>query len=156
MPTTDHYSVTIGHNFETAHRLSHPDAPTKCQSIHGHSWWVEVTIEGESLDEAQMLVEFGAFKRTWRGFLDGHVDHHLAVHERDPIAVAIEAVLPEARILRLPCDPTTEAFARWLCDRAEEALAEAGAPEGVRIGRVHVQETRVNAASYERRASSSS
>ena len=143
------YQIEIGHNFETAHRLSHPDAPHKCQSIHGHSWWVVVTLAGPSLDDAGMLVEFGRFKKIWRGWLDQHVDHHLAVCEGDPVAAAILSVQPDARILSLPFDPTTEQLARWLWQRAAEALQQA-APhrDDLHVARVHLQETRVNAASF--------
>ena len=145
------YSVTITHNFETAHRLAHPEAPIKCQSIHGHSWWVTVTIEGPDLDERGMLVEFGAFKRAWRGFLDEHVDHHLALKDDDPLINAIRAVQPDARILALPFDPTTEHLSRWLHERAVEALEAAGGQQGSRISAIHLQETRVNAAEYRSR-----
>lgn len=145
------HRVTITHNFETAHRLGHPDAPEKCRSIHGHSWWVTVTIEGPTLDELGMLVEFGRFKKIWRGFLDGEVDHHLAVRQGDPLAGAIRQVMPEARILELPFEPTTEQLARWLYERACVALDEAAGdepPEGLRVAGVHLQETRVNAAEF--------
>ncbi|MEM1349130.1 MAG: 6-carboxytetrahydropterin synthase [Myxococcota bacterium] len=143
------FRVEITHNFETAHRLSHPDAPIKCQSIHGHSWWATVWMEGEALDEQDMLLEFGAFKRAWRGFLDGAVDHHLMVHEDDPVAQAILQVQPDARILKLERQPTTEYVAKWVAMRTEELLRQLD-PEGrCRLARVHIQETRVNAAVFD-------
>lgn len=140
------FRITIRHNFETAHRLSHPDAPIKCQSIHGHSWWATVEIEGESTDEQGMLVEFGAFKKAWRSFLDDHVDHHLLAHERDVVAQAILEVQPEARLLRLPFDPTTELLARWLFEQAERVLAPLSST--ARVSALHIQETAVNGAEY--------
>ena len=143
------YRISLRHNFETAHRLSHEEAPTKCRSIHGHSWWVTLWLEGEEVDEQGMLVEFGRIKRAWRGFLDEQVDHHLAVRHDDPVAAAIEAVMPEARILRLPFDPTTEEMARWLFERARDIVAEACGGAAVRVQKVHLQETRVNGAEYE-------
>ncbi len=143
------YRITIKHNFETAHRLSHPQAPIKCQSIHGHSWWVTVEISGPALDDQGMLVEFGRFKKLWRGFLDDEVDHHLALRQGDPMAAAVRGVMPEARVLELPFDPTTENLARWLHERATEAL-QAAAPDrdDLTITHVHLQETRVNAAQW--------
>lgn len=143
------YRISIRHNFETAHRLASEDAPIKCQSIHGHSWWATVTIEGPELDEAGMLVEFGAFKKAWRGFLDDRVDHHLAVCEGDPVAAAIRGVQPEARILELPFDPTTEHLARWLFEQSSAILAEVSGRDDIRVRKLHVQETRVNAAEFE-------
>jgi 6-pyruvoyltetrahydropterin/6-carboxytetrahydropterin synthase len=142
------HQIEITHNFETAHRLSAPDAPIKCQSIHGHSWWVTVTIEGPTLGADGMLVEFGAFKRAWRDFLDDHVDHHLVTHQDDPVAAAILTVQPDARLLRLPFQPTTELLAAWLHDHASRLLATLNHAPGVRVAAIHLQETRVNAARF--------
>lgn len=142
------YGVEIRHNFETAHRLSSAGAPIKCQSIHGHSWWATVYIEGESVDEMGMLVEFGAFKRAWRGFLDDQLDHHLVVAKGDVVAAAIRSVQPEARILELDFDPSTENLARFLYDKACQILSSLPTAPGVRVREVHIQETMVNAASF--------
>lgn len=142
------YGVEIRHNFETAHRLSSPNAPVKCQSIHGHSWWATVHIEGPSLDAMGMLVEFGEFKRAWRRFLDDRVDHHLVVASGDPVAGAIRSVQPEARILEVDFDPTTENMARFLFDQATAILRDLPSAAGARIREVHVQETMVNAARW--------
>ena len=144
------YKISIKHNFELAHRLADPSAPDKCRSIHGHSWWATVYIKGKELDDHGMLVEFGAFKKAWRGFLDDEVDHNLALIEGDPLAGAIRSVMPEARLLVLPFEPTTENIARWLFNRAQRILAEVAPEETerLRVCRVHVQETKVNAAEF--------
>lgn len=143
------YTITLEHNFETAHRLLHPDSPTKCRSIHGHSWWVRASIEGAMLNEQGMLVEFGAFKKAWRDFLDTQLDHHLVMHCDDPMAKAILSVQPDARLRLLPFDPTTENLARWLHERTSEVLLEVAGVRDLRILQVHLQETRVNAASFQ-------
>src|SRR5690625_7029745 len=59
LPPLQHLSLSL-HN---ALPIS-PDAPDKCKAIHGHSWWVTVTIAGRALDKNGMLVEFGAFKKA--------------------------------------------------------------------------------------------
>lgn len=143
------HSIQIRHNFETAHRLHGAGSPVKCMSIHGHSWWVTVTIEGSELDATGMLVEFGAFKRVWRDYLDTNVDHSLVLHEDDPMGAAVRGVYPESRLLLLPESPTTEVIAQFLHARAEECLAQvADASLGLRVSEIHVQETRVNAAGF--------
>jgi len=143
------FQIEILHNFETAHRLSAPGSPPKCMSIHGHSWWVRVDIAGPRIDEAGILVEFGAFKRAWRGWLDNHIDHHLVLAEGDPMGDAVRAVYPQSRILCLPMSPTTEALASYLYGRAVDVLEEVRPAEvDARVVCVHLQETRTNAASY--------
>lgn len=146
------YRIELRHNFETAHRLSTPNSPTKCQSIHGHSWWVTVELEGTRVDDDGILVEFGAFKKALRSWLDGQVDHALLLREGDPVAAALRAVVPEMRIVELPQNPTTEVIAAWIFHRAVELLHhELGiAPEHAWVRAVHIQETKVNAASFHR------
>ncbi len=143
------YRVSIRHNFETAHRLSEKNAPEKCLSIHGHSWWATVFIEGKKVNEEGMLIEFGQFKKVWRQFLDDHMDHHLMVVQGDPVVAAIRSVLPESRILELPFSPTTENVARWLCEKSETILKTMEGSENLHISKVHIQETSVNSAEYE-------
>lgn len=142
------FSVEIRHNFETAHRLTGDGAPEKCMSIHGHSWWVTATMEGDTLDALGILVEFGAFKRVWRDWLDNNLDHHLVLRNGDPMAAAIVSVYPQSRLLLLPHNPTTEVLAAWIFEQTAEILGRV-APPGVRLRRVHVQETAVNAAAFE-------
>lgn len=143
------WSIEIRHNFETAHRLTGEGAPTKCVSIHGHSWWATLVIEGPELDELGILVEFGALKHAWRRWLDDHVDHHLVLRHDDPMVAAVRGVYPESRILETSESPTTEVMARLLYERASQILAELGVPaERARVARVHIQETAVNAAGY--------
>ncbi len=143
------YTITLRHNMEMAHRLSHDDSPIKCQSIHGHSWWATVTIAGAAVDHAGMLVEFGAFKKAWRAFLDDHLDHHLVVRRGDPVALAIHEVQPDARIQWLDVDPTTENLAKWIFEQSQRILQEVAPDKGVHIQRLHLKETEVNAAAYE-------
>lgn len=142
------YCVEIRHNVEMAHRLSTPGAPEKCVSIHGHSWWVTVTLEGEAVDGDGMLIEFGRFKRAWRAFLDEGLDHHLVLRRGDPMADAIRSVQPDARLRLFDGNPTTEALACWLHAEAEKVLAALQPGVPVRVGRLHLQETAVNAASW--------
>ncbi len=143
------WTIEVRHNFETAHRLSTPDSPEKCQSIHGHSWWVTVTIEGDELDSGDMLVEFGAFKKAWRGWLDANLDHALVIRSDDPVGDALLAVIPNQRLFRMDSNPTTEAIAALLFERAKTVLAAVPKSADCHISRVHVQETRVNAAGYQ-------
>lgn len=145
------YRVELSHNFETAHRLGTADSPKKCQSIHGHSWWATVVLEGARVDDSGILVEFGAFKKAWRRWLDACVDHALLLRDDDPVAAALLAVVPDMRLLLLPDNPTTEVIAKLLYDKAVALLRdELGVdPSWAHVRSVHVQETRVNAARYE-------
>ena len=96
-----------------------------------------------------MIIEFGALKRAWRGWIDEHLDHALVLHRDDPMAAAVRGAYAQSRILLLDDSPTTEIMAAMLFRVATDIVAAlpSGAAD-VRVDRVHVQETRVNAASF--------
>ena len=144
------WRLELTHNFETAHRLSTPSSPKKCQSIHGHSWWARVTIEGESVDDDGILVEFGAFKKEWRRWIDDNLDHALVLRRGDPVEAALREVVPDMRFLILDENPTTEVLSRLLFEVSQDLLeAKLGvAPSWARVVELHVQETRVNSAAW--------
>lgn len=142
------FEIELSHNFETAHRLCTDSSPEKCRSIHGHSWWVTVTIEGNELDEDGILVEFGAFKKAWRAWLDDSLDHHLVLSKSDPLLEVLQAFDDSMRIFVCDENPTTEVLARRILVESSQILAALPTHVSARIQRVHVQETRVNAATY--------
>lgn len=81
-------TVTVRHNFETAHRL--PFLGGKCTSLHGHSWWAEVTVGGD-VDDDGILVDFAALKRGLREWIDTYLDHGAMLGASDPLVGALEA-----------------------------------------------------------------
>lgn len=130
--------ITVRHNIEVAHRLF--ESRGKCEAIHGHSMWVTMTLKGV-INEHGMLdgLDFAVVKRHFRGYLDAYYDHHLLLNENDPWAATQPDPLPGLN--PLPGDPTTENIARWI---GEEMRTE------FPVVRVHVDETAVNGATWER------
>jgi 6-pyruvoyl tetrahydropterin synthase/QueD family protein len=79
-------TVTVRHNFETAHRL--PRLGGKCTNLHGHSWWVEVTFEGTPSRDG-VIADFGALKHALRAWVDGHLDHGAMLGVGDPLTLLL-------------------------------------------------------------------
>lgn len=142
------FEIELRHNFETAHRLSTDASPEKCRSIHGHSWWVTVRIEGDALDDDGILVEFGAFKSAWRRWLDDTLDHHLVLASKDPLVPILRDFDATLRVCLLDENPTTEVLARHIARHSQRILTSLGSHVRARVARVYLQETRVNAATF--------
>lgn len=146
--------VTVRHNFETAHRL--PTLGGKCTSLHGHSWWAEVTVAGPQ-DRTGCVIEFGHLKRDLRSWIDQYLDHGTMLGVGDPLLPYLvdagckvyrfgsESPATFAEVPAMDMHwPTVENVAVLLA-RVSAAMVEALAP-AARVAGVRVTETHVNAA----------
>ena len=100
--------------FEAAHLL--PKAPTghKCRRLHGHSFRVEVHVEGEVDPETGWLLDFGDIKEAI-----------------DPLRLQLDHYyLNEVRGLE---NPTSENLCAWIWERLKPKLPP--------LARVTVHET---------------
>jgi 6-pyruvoyltetrahydropterin/6-carboxytetrahydropterin synthase len=119
------YELKIITSFSAAHRLE--NFYGKCEALHGHNWKVEVFIQGEKLDEAGLLQDFGVVKARTRELLE-EIDHKY---------------LNELPAFRNQ-NPSSENLARFLFERLAAVLNR----DGVRVSRVNVWESDTSCASY--------
>ena len=105
------YELTVEREFSAAHYLREYDGD--CARMHGHNYRVQITVCGEQLDEAGMLLDFGDLKRVVREQVVDPLDH------RD-----LNEILPT---------PTAECLALWAWERLEAA--------GLPLAEIQVQET---------------
>ncbi|MBM7704735.1 6-carboxytetrahydropterin synthase QueD [Metabacillus iocasae] len=66
------YELNKDMQFAAAHFVPHKDAG-KCQNIHGHTYFVNVTVAGNELDESGFLINFATLKKL----VSGQFDHTL-------------------------------------------------------------------------------
>jgi 6-pyruvoyltetrahydropterin/6-carboxytetrahydropterin synthase len=138
-------SVTLRHNFETAHRIL--GLAPKCASLHGHSWHVQVTVTAPHLDARGTVVEFGDFKAALRGWLDTYLDHGTMLHEDDPLCDVLEA--HGCKVWRCQHPPTVENTAALVAVQAQGALVLTEHADGAAVTAVQVTETGTNEATWE-------
>ena len=113
--------------FEAAHYVPlFPDGH-KCREIHGHSFKVEVKLEGDIDPEKGLLVDFADVKAVVQPYID-YLDHSLLnkLGERDNVP--------------LLKNPTTENICYWLYHEV--------APKLPMLKSIRVQETENNIAEY--------
>ena len=82
-------------SFEAAHRLPNVPAGHKCARLHGHSFHVRVTVEGDIGETSGWVMDFGDLKAAFRPVHD-RLDHRY---------------LNEIRGLE---NPTSEVLAQWI------------------------------------------
>ena len=117
-----HVRLAKSFTFEAAHHLpSFPDGH-KCRRMHGHSFTVEIVVEGDIPEGQYHLVDYGDIKRVIAPIHDA-LDHR-CLNEIDGLE-----------------NPTSEMIARWIWDRVESELPM--------LRRVVVHETCTSRCEYE-------
>lgn len=90
-------------SFEAAHRLPNVPEGHKCARLHGHSYRVEIRVEGEVGAESGWVVDFADLSAAFKP-LHAQLDHYY---------------LNEIPGLE---NPTSEVLAKWIWDRLEANL----------------------------------
>ena len=71
--------------FEAAHRL--PDYPGPCRDLHGHSYRLNVSVEGPIDPDSGLVIDFSELKRVVVQEVIDHFDHaNLNDHLPNPTA----------------------------------------------------------------------
>ncbi|HYR69515.1 MAG TPA: 6-carboxytetrahydropterin synthase QueD [Candidatus Dormibacteraeota bacterium] len=95
--------LTRDFTFEAAHLLPKAPAGHKCRRLHGHSFRVEVQVEGEVDPETGWLLDFGDIKDSIEPFRL-QLDHYY---------------LNEIKGLE---NPTSENLCAWIWERLRQKL----------------------------------
>lgn len=120
----DVYSLSVKDHFDAAHMLH--GYPGECAGLHGHTWDVEVTVEGAVLDDVGIVYDFKRLKEDLAAALS-RFDHR-----------CINEVTPFDSL-----NPTAENLARVLHD---DLSARVG--DGVTVVEIVVWESPVARIAY--------
>jgi len=55
------FELKVVTHFAAAHQLKM--VAKKCENLHGHNWKIEISVAGETLNNAGVLVDFGELKQ---------------------------------------------------------------------------------------------
>lgn len=97
------YSLTKTFRFEAAHWLPCFPEGHKCRRMHGHSFKLDVIVQGDVDPAKGYLIDFGDIKKVFAP-LEEQLDHHL-LNEIDGLE-----------------NPTSEVLAKWVYDQIKPQL----------------------------------
>ncbi|MDR3037487.1 MAG: 6-carboxytetrahydropterin synthase QueD [Coriobacteriales bacterium] len=125
-PAHGSYTLTIKEHFDAAHALV--GYPGECRNLHGHTWDIEVSVKGVTLDEVGIVYDFKDLKRNLLSILDRY--DHKYLNEVAPFDTM---------------NATAENLARVIYEQMEALL-----PEGILLVEVAVWESPIAKLTYTR------
>jgi 6-pyruvoyltetrahydropterin/6-carboxytetrahydropterin synthase len=107
-------TITKRLEFDAGHRI--PDHGSQCRNLHGHRYALEITLEGEPINnpgasDHGMLMDFSDIKRLAKEHLVDPWDHAFLVFEGDSLIRDLLGLIPNHKTVVLPCVPTAENLA---------------------------------------------
>jgi 6-pyruvoyltetrahydropterin/6-carboxytetrahydropterin synthase len=121
------FEVSVEQTFAAGHALRNYKGA--CENVHGHNFKVQVTIEGDRLDDTGMLVDFLDVKQSMRDVI-ARLDH-VFLNDIPPFDVK---------------NPSAENIAEYFYEELASRLASNPVP--VQIREVRVWETEIQSAAY--------
>lgn len=106
--------ITRKLEFDAGHRI--PDHRSQCRNLHGHRYVLEVTLQGDVIDEAGasehgMVMDFADIKALAVEHLVEKWDHAFIVYRGDRIVHDFLTTLPQHKTVVLDAIPTVENLA---------------------------------------------
>ena len=99
------FEVTVSAGFSSGHFLRNYQG--KCENPHGHNYKVLVTLQGETLDEAGLLLDFKLLKQVLRPVVE-YLDHQM-INELKPFDVV---------------NPSAENLAKYFYDETAKQMQD--------------------------------
>jgi 6-pyruvoyltetrahydropterin/6-carboxytetrahydropterin synthase len=119
------FEISVEHTFAAGHALR--EYKGKCENVHGHNYKVRVTVVGDKLNAAGLLMDFGDLRAEIKGVVE-KLDHRF-----------LNEIPPFDRL-----NPSAENLAKYMCDEIEPQARN----QGLRVLGVTVWETDTTSATY--------
>jgi 6-pyruvoyltetrahydropterin/6-carboxytetrahydropterin synthase len=122
------YQVTVEDSFAAGHFLRNYRG--KCENPHGHNYKVRITLQGEQLDKAGLLLDFKELKQLMKPVIE-RLDHQM-INEVEPFTTI---------------NPSAENLAKYFFDETNRGLSQT--TDGrVSVKDVTIYETDTTTATY--------
>jgi 6-pyruvoyltetrahydropterin/6-carboxytetrahydropterin synthase len=135
--TTKTPTVTRILEFDAGHRVHNHES--KCATLHGHRYKVEITASAKQLDSIGRVIDFSVLKEKVGGWIDRAWDHNVLLFSEDVVTIK---ALKDVPCMKTPyiCDfnPTAENMAEYLLHTVCPGILSA---TGVLVTKVVVWET---------------
>ena len=129
--------------FEGAHIVRNCSSIRCKQSVHGHSYLVEVFFTANGLDNGQMIMDFGLMKGTIKDIIDSF-DHAYSMWNKESDEFKNFFKTNSSRWIEMPVSPSAEAYSLmllYIIDKIVKATKFNNGERAVEVQSVRVHET---------------
>jgi 6-pyruvoyltetrahydropterin/6-carboxytetrahydropterin synthase len=119
------FEISADYSFAAGHALR--GYKGKCENVHGHNYRVQVTVAGEKLDAAGLLMDFVDLRGAIKGVAE-RLDHRF-LNDLAPFDTL---------------NPSAENLAQYFCEQLQSSMGA----NGLRVSQVTVWETDATSATY--------
>ena len=127
------YILNKTFTFEASHRLI-KNYNGKCRNNHGHTYKVVLRLEGKTLDEKDMLIDFYETK-ILKNWIDEVLDHSTLLWEKDPMIKYMQE--SHQKLLITKKNPTAEHIAELIMQKAIETFQD----KRIKVNSIEINET---------------
>lgn len=136
--------------FEAAHQLEDAFSKDCVETIHGHSYVVELFLTSKELDEMGMVLDFGYLKEFVK-LTKKKLDHALILHKSNEVEDKTVNHINQRKVVYTDKNPTAEFLAEMIFKGLEEFLeCLIIPPTTAEVEKVRVHETESGWAEFER------
>lgn len=139
--------ITRHEEFETSHLL--PGYNGGCGRLHGHSYKIEVTVNGPQDSDFDMVMDFKDLKKAIKAVVP---DHMFVYYSEDNISKEIAEVLRNNNIecIEYPFYTTAENMVGYYAKLIENYIQEELGYDYIKVDEVKLWETRDSYATWKR------
>ncbi|MGD0460663.1 MAG: 6-carboxytetrahydropterin synthase QueD [Terriglobia bacterium] len=119
------FEISVEYSFAAGHALR--EYKGKCENVHGHNYKVRVTLVGDKLNSAGLLMDFVELRAEIKGLVE-KLDHRF-----------LNDIPPFDQL-----NPSAENLAKYICDGIEPQARN----QGLQVYGVTVWETDTTSATY--------
>jgi len=119
------FEISVDYTFAAGHALR--EYKGKCENLHGHNYKVRVTLAGDKLNAAGLLMDFLDLRAAIKGLV-AKLDHHF-----------LNDIPPFDQL-----NPSAENLAKYICEGIEPQARN----QGLQVHGVTVWETDTTSATY--------
>lgn len=130
-------SITRRLEFDAGHRVMNHES--KCATLHGHRYVVEIEATCDELDKIGRVIDFSVLKQKLGSWLDDQWDHNCIIFSEDNETIAALNSIPRKKEVYISeWNPTAENMADFLLNSICPKLFQ---DEGILVTKVRVHET---------------